>query len=91
MKATANHPKSRRLSTGGYTAPPDGSRGGEIKAKHVAEACEERGMHSGLEGHKGDDGRISLSTSPNGDEGGGDAKCLVCRAAVHGWLRVYTG
>jgi hypothetical protein len=85
-RASANHPKSRRLSSGGYAAPTIGERGSELKGEDMEAACDATGARCGLEGERQADGRLELSS---GDEGDG-AKCLICRAGVSGWLRVYT-
>jgi hypothetical protein len=84
-RAMANHPKSRRLSSGGPPIPEAGERGSELKAGDIEAACESDGLGSGLKGEKGEDGRIQLSCN---EEGG--ARCLICRTGVSGWLRVYT-
>lgn len=80
-----NHPKSRRLS-GGNIPPPTGDQDRELKAEDVLDFCDQN-KTAGLKGMKGDDGRIELTVCE--EEGAG--KCLVCRASVDGWLRVYTG
>jgi hypothetical protein len=82
-----NHPKSRRLS-GGNIAPPTEEQDNELKAEDVVAACSGDDK-PGLKGEKRKDGRIELALCEE-DEGSG-AKCLVCRAGVSGWLRVYTG
>ena len=81
-----NHPKSRRLS-GGNIPPPTGDQDKELRAEDVVASCdpEKKGV---LRGMKGDDGKIELGVC---EEEGSEGKCLVCRAGVSGWLRVYTG
>lgn len=81
-RAVKNHPQSRRLSIGGYVAPPEGFRGGELKGRDVLCGAE---SSVGLTRVKESDGRMVL-----GSEGEGAAQCLVCRAGVSGWLRVYS-
>ena len=81
----ANHPKSRRLSSGGPPIPEAGEKGSELEAEDIDASCGSDGSESGLKGKKGEDGRIQLSC--NEDEG---ARCLICRSGVSGWLRVYT-
>jgi len=81
-----NHPKSRRLS-GGNVPPPTGDQDKELKAEDVVASCDPE-RKEGLRGKKGDDGRIELGIS---EEEGSEGKCLICRAGVSGWLRVYTG
>jgi hypothetical protein len=82
-----NHPKSRRLS-GGNIAPPTEEQDNELKAEDVVAACGGDDK-PGLKGEKRMDGRIELAVCE--EEEGSGAKCLVCRAGVSGWLRVYTG
>lgn len=81
----ANHPKSRRLSSGGPPMPEAGEKGSELKANDIDAACEATGTKSGLKGNKHEDGRIELLS-----EDGEGARCLICRSGVSGWLRVYT-
>lgn len=73
-RAMRGNPKSRRLSGGGYV----GQRGcgGEYSGKQVLSGQ----MKSQL-----DDGRVVLDSVEEGE-----VFCLVCRAGVSGWLRVYT-
>jgi hypothetical protein len=85
-KAMVNHPKSRRLS-GGNIPLPTGDQDKELKAEDIVASCDPE-RKEGLRGKKRDDGRIELGVSK--DEGS-EGKCLVCRAGVSGWLRVYTG
>jgi hypothetical protein len=81
-----NHPKSRRLS-GGHVPLPTGDQDKELKAEDVIASCGPE-TNLGMTGQKGDDGRIELTGC---EEEGSGGKCLVCRAGVSGWLRVYTG
>jgi hypothetical protein len=85
-KAMVNHPKSRRLSGGNITLPT-GNQDKELKAEDIVASCDPE-RKEGLRGKKGDDGRIELGVC---EEEGSQSKCLVCRAGVSGWLRVYTG
>lgn len=85
LRASANHPKSRRLSMG-YCDPPDkGTRGGgEVRGDDLLSTGVDA---SRWQGEKGEDGRINLDCE-NGQAAG---ICLICRAGVSGWLRIYTG
>lgn len=81
----------------GHCDPPDrGTLGAEIKGSDLIQVAQDqsRGEHeaeggdqSGLRAKRGDDGRLNLDCE---DDGRG-ARCLVCRSAVTGWLRVYSG
>lgn len=82
-----NHPKSRRLS-GGNIAPPTEEQDTEVKAEEIVKACSPD-VKTGLKGQNRADGRIELAVCK--EEDGTGANCLVCRASVSGWLRVYTG
>ncbi|RXK41034.1 hypothetical protein M231_01665 [Tremella mesenterica] len=83
LRATANHPKSRRLCLAGYIPPISGKEGGEYRAQDLLNPTESiEDLCSTL----GDDGRITLSSTDNKG-----ASCPLCRAGVSGWLRVYTG
>lgn len=84
-RAVKGYPQARRLSIGGYVPPPEGFRGGEMRGRDVlggGEGC-------GLSRVRESNGRVVLSSSEECD-GDGGARCLVCRAAVSGWLRVYS-
>ncbi|WVW80579.1 hypothetical protein I302_102565 [Kwoniella bestiolae CBS 10118] len=94
-KATLNHPNARKLGLGGYRPPAQDQVGGEYTSEGVLGlgTSKENAMMDGIM----EDGRISLKDSSD-DHGAifmgrdvGGAKCLVCRAGVKGWLRVYTG
>jgi hypothetical protein len=105
-RATANHPKSRRLSGGGYLPPPRGDMGSELRGVDLCPVIEDtrepgrndttanperpserRPRPSGLQVKMGDEGRVVLASGEGGAERG---RCLLCRAGVVGWLRVYT-
>lgn len=102
-RASANHPKSRRLSGGGYTAPPRNSYGGEFTGDRLLPAKGDRGLQhdlvqdqdrvSGLRSawHETRGGEVKLARQGPTTEIVEEAKCLVCRSGVQGWLRVYTG
>ncbi|KAK6906280.1 hypothetical protein I203_100265 [Kwoniella mangroviensis CBS 8507] len=92
-RATLNHPKSRKLGLGGYRPPVENHLGGEYTGQGILRSQQDRGKEESM--NQG--GRIDMSDTWNGigrQIGGGDdegPKCLVCRAGVQGWLRVYTG
>lgn len=92
MKATANHPKSRRLSIGHCEPVERGQPGGEVRGDDLVPSSP--GLDGivespGLGTTQAADGRMSLVCT--GEEGQSGARCLICRAGVTGWLRVYTG
>ncbi|GMK56476.1 hypothetical protein CspeluHIS016_0303160 [Cutaneotrichosporon spelunceum] len=79
-RAVKGSPGSRRLSIGGYVPPPEGFRGGELRGRDVL-----FGEKAGLSRARESDGRVVLAPAE-----GFEAHCLVCRAGVSGWLRVYS-
>ncbi|WWC98300.1 hypothetical protein V866_005191 [Kwoniella sp. B9012] len=91
-RATLNHPKSRKLGLGGYRPPVENHPGGEYTAEGILQSQQDQGKEeSVVQG-----GRIVMSDTWNGigrqiGGVGEGPKCLVCRAGVQGWLRVYTG
>ncbi|WOO81968.1 uncharacterized protein LOC62_04G005474 [Vanrija pseudolonga] len=87
-RAVGSSPKARRLSMGGYVAPREGMRGGEMRGRDLLSAVDgPAAAGSGIAAATDADGRVRLRL-----EGcGAGAQCLVCRADVSGWLRVYTG
>jgi len=96
LRATASHPKSRRLSTGGYVAPEIGTCGAEIAPRSLLPTTVESGPvlednsdAAKITGRIGVGGRIALSGGRAVDKG--DAKCMICRSGIEGWLRVYPG
>jgi hypothetical protein len=96
-RATASHPKSRRLSMGGYVAPEQGQCGAEVAPCDLLSSSIESTSSmtsipetSRVSGSVGGQGRVVLDEG-QGHAGGGRAKCLMCRAGVQGWLRVYPG
>ncbi|BEJ13486.1 hypothetical protein CspHIS471_0306600 [Cutaneotrichosporon sp. HIS471] len=78
-RAVKGSPGSRRLSIGGYVPPTEGFRGGELRGRDVLFG-ENGGLARSLDG----DGRVALAPADRAE-----AHCLVCRAGVTGWLRVY--
>ncbi|KAK4685734.1 hypothetical protein P7C73_g4414, partial [Tremellales sp. Uapishka_1] len=74
-RATAKHPQSRRLAGGGYRPPVEGTSGAELRGPEVLK----RGTN--------ESGRVNIESAAME----GEARCLVCRSGVGGWLRVYTG
>lgn len=70
--------------------PPRGAIGGEMRGEDLLPRRNDRdrpgppGVHVDQEA----DGRIAFGQHDHGESG---VRCLVCRAAVSGWLRVYTG
>ncbi|WWD20830.1 hypothetical protein CI109_105307 [Kwoniella shandongensis] len=99
LRATANHPKSRRMAMGGYRPPEVGTRGCELNGDDVLSFSKD-GQGQGYEGRGGsspdrmgfrstlaEDGKVTLSAETHD----GGARCLICRTDVKGWLRVYTG
>lgn len=81
-RAVKQYPQARRLSIGGYVSPAEGFRGGELQGRDVLSGSENA---VGLTRVREADGRVVLATSGDGT----GACCLVCRASVSGWLRVY--
>lgn len=81
----------------GHCDPPDrGTLGAEINGGDLLRVTEDNdagesrdgsGDRSGLRAERGDDGRLNL----NCEDDGRGARCMVCRSAVSGWLRVYSG
>lgn len=94
LRATANHPKSRRLSFGAYLPPPLGTSGAEHTADDLLalrlddsdDRPAARANSTHLTSRLASDGRLTLSQ--NGPE---TVRCPLCRTGVRGWLRVYTG
>ena len=84
-RATAKHPKSRRLSMGGYVSPQLGTRGAEMTGNDVLSPESDL---TGLSATVGPCKRVNLSGAV-GETGSPEAICLMCRAGVKGWLRVY--
>lgn len=91
-RAVANHPKSRRFSMGGYVAPAEGIKGGELRGADLV------GSRGGEGGGTMGTGVAGLTTTVEeggqvrlGMDGEHAATCLVCRQGVSGWLRVYAG
>jgi len=82
-----NHSKSRRLS-GGNIAPPTEDQDHEVRAQYVLGVCNPEAK-SELKGQQSHDGKIELAACE--EKAPTRGKCLVCRAGVSGWLRVYTG
>ncbi|KAK1923173.1 hypothetical protein DB88DRAFT_494058 [Papiliotrema laurentii] len=89
-RATASHPKSRRLSMGGYVPPATGLSGGEMTARDLVQPSGQGFGQTGMSRSLGEDGRWNLGQVAD-SRGVCQAKCLICRAGVQGWLRVYTG
>lgn len=79
-RAVKGYPGARRLSIGGYVPPAEGFRGGELRGRDVL-----HGENGGLTRTREGDGRVVLAA-----ESRAEAHCLVCRAGVSGWLRVYS-
>ncbi|CAK9783227.1 hypothetical protein CC85DRAFT_325106 [Cutaneotrichosporon oleaginosum] len=78
-RAVKGYPGARRLSIGGYIPPAEGFRGGELRGRDVLQ-----GENAGLKRSREGDGRVVLGAVDRAE-----AHCLVCRAGVSGWLRVY--
>ena len=89
-RATANHPKSRRLSMGG-TQPMQAVMefGPESLCPAQMPSVPSDTRLPSTEVTIDGNGRISPSRRV-AEEGRG-AKCVMCRAQVSGWLRVYPG
>lgn len=75
------------MSMGHCDPPPRGALGAEMRGEDLLKVTEDGGDKSGLRAERGDNGRVELGCE---DDGRG-ARCLVCRSAVTGWLRVYSG
>ncbi|ORY28036.1 hypothetical protein BCR39DRAFT_536369 [Naematelia encephala] len=105
-RATANHPKSRRLSNGGYLPPELGLQGSELRGQdilprprcsnslsssHQEEECQSESKLGFESMISPEDGNGQVILIQNQQNGCGGPRCLVCRAGVQGWLRVYTG
>ena len=92
LKATANHPKSRRLNIGHCEPVPKGEPGGEMTGDDLLSSARNYGgaeRGAGPDREVGDDGRVMPDAQKDVVTSG--ARCLICRAGVAGWLRVYTG
>lgn len=79
-RAIKGNPSARRLSIGGYVPPAEGFKGGELRGRDVL-----FGENGGITRTREGDGRVVLGATDRAE-----AHCLVCRAAVSGWLRVYS-
>ncbi|WWC92450.1 uncharacterized protein L201_007408 [Kwoniella dendrophila CBS 6074] len=96
LKAMKNHPKSRRLALGGYVPIQDKEVSGS-NLLHESHYSAEKPKRESLGTSRGDDGQIkfnrrnSNSNSHNYVTRTDEAKCLICRERIKGWLRVYTG
>lgn len=90
--AAGSSPETRRrLSIGGILPLKEGMRGGELRGRDLVPDDDSVFGTSpedtvGLCRSVGPTGQITLLSS-----GPPAAQCLVCRAGVSGWLRVYTG
>ncbi|WWC72713.1 uncharacterized protein I206_106677 [Kwoniella pini CBS 10737] len=101
MNATKNHSKSRKLALGGYRIPEENKINGEFTGKNLINYYNQTNNDVfKFEIDEKEKGRIKLNSSSNfdnnnnNDEDNDDddnAKCLICREGIKGWLRVYTG
>lgn len=92
-RATANHPKARRLSMGGFQQPTPGQLGSELCAtsllcSNTSDTGGNTKPSTGTSSSMDSDGRVRPVN--NGDSSGGP-RCLMCRTGVSGWLRVFPG